>query len=49
MGVKWFFSQQGTMALIWSDKGTNFIGAEKEFFLIFRKMEPVQHCQGICI
>ena len=30
MGVEQFVSRSGTPALIWSDIGTNFIGAEKE-------------------
>ena len=30
MGVEWFVPRQGTPAVIWSDNGTNFIGAEKE-------------------
>ena len=30
MGVERFVSRRGTPAIIWSDNGTNFIGAEKE-------------------
>ena len=30
MGVERFASRRGTPAMIWSDNGTNFIGAEKE-------------------
>ena len=30
MGVERFVSRRGTPAMIWSDKGTDFIGAEKE-------------------
>ena len=30
MGVEWFVSRQGTSVIIWSDNGTNFVGAEKE-------------------
>ena len=30
MGVERFVSRRGTLAMIWSDNGTNFIGAEKE-------------------
>ena len=30
MGVERFVSRRGTPAMIWSDNGTNFIGAEKE-------------------
>ena len=30
MGVERFVSRMGTPAMIWSDNGTNFIGAEKE-------------------
>ena len=30
MGVERFVSRRGTAAMIWSDNGTNFIGAEKE-------------------
>ena len=30
MGVERFVSSRGTPAMIWSDNGTNFIGAEKE-------------------
>ena len=30
MGVEQFVSRRGTPAMIWSDNGTNFIGAEKE-------------------
>ena len=30
MGVERFVSRRGTPATIWSDNGTNFIGAEKE-------------------
>ena len=30
MGVERFVSHTGTPAIIWSDKGTNFVGAEKE-------------------
>ena len=30
MGEEWFVSRRGTPAMIWSDNGTNFIGAEKE-------------------
>ena len=30
MGVERFASRLGTRAMIWSDNGTNFIGAEKE-------------------
>ena len=30
MGVELFVSRRGTPAMIWSDNGTNFIGAEKE-------------------
>ena len=30
MGVERFVSRRGTPAMIWSDNGTNFIGAEKK-------------------
>ena len=30
MGVERFVSRRGTLEMIWSDNGTNFIGAEKE-------------------
>ena len=30
MGIEWFVSRRGTPAMIWSDNGTNFTGAEKE-------------------
>ena len=30
MGVERFVSRRGTPVMIWSDNGTNFIGAEKE-------------------
>ena len=30
MGVERFVSRQGTPAMIWSDDGTNFIGAQNE-------------------
>ena len=30
MGVKRFVSPRGTSVIIWSDNGTNFVGAEKE-------------------
>ena len=30
MGIERFVSRRGTPAMIWSDNGTNFIGAEKE-------------------
>ena len=30
MGVERFVSRRGTPAMIWSDNGTNFIGADKE-------------------
>ena len=30
MGVERFVSRRGTPAIIWSDKGTNFVGAERE-------------------
>ena len=30
IGVEWFVTLRGTPAIIWSDDGTSFIGAEKE-------------------
>ena len=30
MGVEWFVYRQGTPAIIWSDNGTDFVGAQKE-------------------
>ena len=37
MGVERFVSRRGTPAIIWSDNGTNFVGAEKELREIIEK------------
>ena len=37
MGVERFVSRRGTPAMIWSDNGTKFIGAEKELRECMRK------------
>ena len=37
MVVEWFVSRRGTPAMIWSDNGTNFIGAEKQLREIVKK------------
>ena len=41
MGVDWFVSLRGTPAMIWSDNGTNFIGAEKELRKSIEKWKVV--------
>ena len=40
MGVELFVSRRGTPAIIWSDKGTNFVGAEKNYARISRSGIP---------
>ena len=41
MGVERFVSRSGTPAMIWSDNGTNFIGADKEIPEKIRKLNVV--------
>ena len=41
MGVERFVSRRGTPAMIWSDNGTNFIGAEKELRESIEKLNVV--------
>ena len=30
MGIEWFISRRSTPIVVWSDNGTNFVGAEKQ-------------------
>ena len=41
MGVEWFISHNGTPAMIWSDNGTSFIGAEKELRECIKKWNTI--------
>ena len=41
MGVERFISRRGTPAIIWSDNGTNFVGAEKELREIIKKWNTI--------
>ena len=45
IGVERFVSRRGTPAMIWSDNGTNFIGAEKELRECIEKSKT-QHRHG---
>ena len=41
MGLKRFVSRRGTPAIIWSDNGTNLIGAEKELHKAIEKWKTI--------
>ena len=43
IGVEQFFSRWGWPAIIWSDNGTNIVGAEKEV------RENIEKCNSISI
>ena len=38
MGIERFIARRGTPQILWSDNGTNFTGAEKEFSACFKAL-----------
>ena len=47
MGVERFVFRRGTPAMIWSDNGTNFIGAEKELRECMEKWNTLNIATGL--
>ena len=47
MGVERFVSRRGTPAIIWSDNGTDFVGAEKELHENIEKWKTINIVVGL--
>ena len=41
MGIEWFIARRGTPRMIWSDNGTNFVGAEKELLACIKSWNGI--------